>query len=87
MSNSNEILKKCYECEIIQVTENFNKDKNRKDGLHFLCISCRKDYHLIYLNKIKSYNEENRKRRKKYLKNKRETDKNFRLISNTRIGI
>ena len=41
MSNSNEILKKCYRCKNMQVTENFNKDKNRKDGLHSLCINCR----------------------------------------------
>ena len=43
MSNSNEILKKCCRCEIIQLIEVFNKDKNRKNGLHPLCISCRKD--------------------------------------------
>ena len=32
----------------------------------------------------KEYNEQNRGRRNSYLKNKRETDVNFRLISNTR---
>ena len=63
MSNSNEILKKCYRCEIIQVRENFNKDKNRKDGLHSLCISCRKDYYLINWGKIKIYNEKNKEKK------------------------
>ena len=41
MSNSDEILKECCRCEIIQVIENFNKDKNRQHGLCPLCISCR----------------------------------------------
>ena len=84
MSNSNEILKKCCRYEIIQVIENFNKDKNRKDGLYPLCISCRKDSYFKNLDKIKKYNEQNRERRNIYLKNKRETDVKFRLKSNTR---
>ena len=53
MSNSNEILRKCCRCEIIQVRENFNKDKNRKNGLYALCISCRKDSDFKNLDKIK----------------------------------
>ena len=84
MSNSNEILKKCCRCEIIQVIEIFNKDKNRKDGLYPLCISCRKDSYFKNLDKIKKYNEYNRERRNTCLKNKRETDVSFRLLSNTR---
>ena len=84
MSNSDEILKECCRCEIIQVIENFNKDKNRKHGLYPLCISCRKDSYFKNLDKIKKYNEQNRERRNIYLKNKRETDSKFRLKSNTR---
>ena len=84
MSNSNETLKKCCRCKIIKVTENSNKDKNRKDGLFPLCIDCRKNYDLKNLDKIKIYIEQNRERRDRYLKNKREPDVNFRLISNTR---
>ena len=42
MSNSNETFKKCSRFEIIQVIESFNKDKNRKDGLHSICKLCRK---------------------------------------------
>ena len=53
MSNSNEILKKCCRCEIIQVIENFNKDKNREDGLYPLFISCRKVSYFKNLDKIK----------------------------------
>ena len=36
------------------------------------------------LDKIKLYNEQNKEKRNKYLKNKRKTDVSFRLISNTR---
>ena len=84
MSYSNETLKKCCRCEIMKLTENFNKDKKRKDGLFPLCIDCRKKYYLKKLDEIKIYIEQNRERRNRYLKNKRETDVNFRLISNTR---
>ena len=67
--------------------KNFNKDKNRKDGLQPLCISCRKDYYFKNLDKIKIYNKQNRERRNTYLENKRETDVKFRLITNIRNGI
>ena len=69
MSNSSEILKKCCRCESIQVIENFNKDKNRKDGLCPLCISCRNVSYFKNLDKIKKYNEQNKERRNIYLKN------------------
>ena len=52
MSNSNEILKKCCSCEIVQVLENFSKDRKFKDGLCPLCKCCRKDYYLKNLDKI-----------------------------------
>ena len=84
MSNSNEILKKRCRCEIFQVLEKFNKDKNRKDGLYPLCICCRKNSFFNNLDIIKKCNEQNRERLNTYLKNKRETDVKFRLISNTR---
>ena len=79
-----EDIKRCSKCEIIQVIDNFNKDKNRKDGLNSICRLCRKKYINENLVKIKKYNEQNKERRNIYLKNKRKTDVNFRLISNTR---
>ena len=82
-----EDLKRCSRCEIIQMRENFSKDRNCKDGLCPLCRCCRKDCYLKNLDKIKIYNEQNKEKRNKYLKNKRETDVNFRLISNTRSRI
>ena len=99
MNNSNETFKKCYRCEIIQVIENFNKDKNRKGGLNSICRLCRKKYYYENLVKIKKYNEQNKDKislyNKDYFqhnknkiyesrKNRRKTDVNFRLICNTR---
>ena len=46
--------------------------------------SVEKKYYIKNLEKIKKYIEQNKERRNIYLKNKRETDVNFRLISNTR---
>ena len=47
-----------------------------------------KDWNKINPEKVKlknkNYNEQNREKRNRYLKNKRETDVNFQLISNTR---
>ena len=84
MSNSNETFKKCCRCEIIQVIENFNKDKIRKDGLNSICKLYREKFYNENFVKIHKYNEQNKERRNIYLQNKRETDVNFRLISNTR---
>ena len=79
--------KSCSKCEIVQVIDNFNKDKTRKDGLNSICRLCRKKYYNENLVKIKKYNEQNKERRNIYLKNKRATDVNFRIISNTRSRI
>ena len=84
MSNSNESLNKCCRFEFIQVIENFNKDKSRKDGVCPQCINCPKDFYFKNIDKVKKYNEQTKERRNIYLKNKRETDVKFRLITNTR---
>ena len=80
-------VKRCSKCEIIQVIEIFSKDKNRKDGLNSICRLCRKKYYNENLVKIKKYNEQNKERRNIYLRDKRETDVNFRIITNTRNSI
>ena len=64
--------------------DNYNKVKNRKDGLNSFCGLCRKKNHNENLVKIKKYNEQNKDRRNLYLENKRETDVKFREVSNTR---
>ena len=62
MGNSNESLKKCCRCEIIQVIENFSKDRKNKDGLYPLHKCCPKDYFFKNLGKTKKYNEQKRER-------------------------
>ena len=58
MSNSNEILKKCSTCEIIQLIENFNKEKKRY-------INCRRKFYLKNLDKNKKYKGQHWEGRKK----------------------
>ena len=62
MSNSIESLENCCRCEILQVIENFSKDREIKDGLYPLCKSCRNEYYLKNLDKMKIYNEQNGER-------------------------
>ena len=69
---------------MVQLIENFNEDKNWKNGLYPQCINCRKKFYFKKLDKIQIYDEPNKEKRNIYLKNKRERDVNFRLISNTR---
>ena len=77
MSNSDEILKKCCRCEIIQVIENLNKYKNRKDCLYPLCISCLKDSYFKSLDKIKKYNEQKESEKMYILKRNEKQILNF----------
>ena len=72
-----EDIKRCSKYDFIQVIENFNKDKNRKDGLNSICKLCRKKYYNENLVKIKKSNERNTERRNIFLKNKRETGVKF----------
>ena len=48
-----EDIKRCSKCKLIQGIENFNKDKNRKDGLNSICRLCRKKYYNENFVKIK----------------------------------
>ena len=84
MSSSSKLFKKCCKCENIEVIEIFSKDKNRKDFVCPQCINCRKDFDFKNLDKNKKCNEQYEERRNIYLRNKRETDVKFRLITNTR---
>ena len=87
-------MKICNKCNIEkEISEfSFRKDtqKHRSE-----CIQCRSIKHKEWRNnnpnKVKQnkkkYNEQNKEKRNIYLKSKRETDVNFRLISNTRSRI
>ena len=84
-------MKRCSYCDNEKELSQFNL---RKDTQRYRsdCIQCssikHKEWRIINPDKIKQiqkkYNEQNKEKRNKYLKNKRETDVNFRLISNTR---
>ena len=52
MSNSKEVLQKRCRCKIVQVIENFSKDRKSKDCVYPLRKCCRKNYYLKNLDKI-----------------------------------
>ena len=98
-----DLVKKCLKCGIISLKSNFQKNKNRKDGLQSHLKFCVNEYYLKNNEKFilktrdwsknnpekvkqnqKKYIEQNKEKRNIYLKNRRETDINFRLIGNTR---
>ena len=94
-----ELVKKCSKCGIVSLKSNFHRNKSTKDGLHSLCISCKKQYYnenrdrikQYYLNNQvrlknyqKKYNYENKQKINLYTKDRIKTDFNFRLIRNTR---
>ena len=90
-----EIVKKCHQCKIVKLTEEFYF---RKDSQKYRneCIQCRnvkqKEYESENREKIKEYKRQHfqhnknkiNESRKIYFKNRRKTDVNFRLICNTR---
>ena len=68
-----DLVKKCCRCKNILLKSNFKKNQTKKDGVQSFCISCFKQYH------------NNRKERRSMLdKERRNTDLNFKLISNIR---
>ena len=86
------LVKKCSKCGIISLKSDFYKDKSKNDGLKAICICCSKKYYLEDRNRIvnnqKLYNKQNRDkintRLKEYLKNRKESDINFKLACNLR---
>ena len=64
-SNGNLISLECYKCHKVKVVSEFNKHKNRKDGVRTICKDCAKQYRKQYYkqnaDKIKEQNAEYRK--------------------------
>ena len=83
MSNSNGFLRKSCRCGIIQVIENFSKDRKSKDGLYPLCKCCRKEYYFKNLDEIKIIMNKIEKEGTHILKSNEKWFVNFRLNSNT----
>jgi len=59
-------VKICSKCNIEQPTENFDKGKSRKDGLHHWCKTCHKEYYKANRERIAEYYDANRERKAEY---------------------
>lgn len=78
------LMKKCCTCKLIKSSDNFNKNKNNKDGLHARCIECRKKERLKYKSNEKDRNKNY------YLKNKDDLltkNKQYRINNEEKINI
>lgn len=64
-------MKICSKCEISKPNKEFNKDKNRKDGLRCQCKECDKKYRKNNRDAIIQYNREYRRINKKEIENRR----------------
>lgn len=52
-------MKKCNKCNQFKKLDDFNKNKNNKDGFDYLCKTCRKEINKEYYKKV----SEKKKRR------------------------
>lgn len=90
--------KECKKCNIILSLDNFNKQKNTKDGYKSWCRNCFKSYSKTYFNnnsliikeKQKNYRENNKEKlalyKHYYYLNNIENIKNYRLVNKDRIN-
>jgi len=73
--------KLCNKCKIEKDALEFHKDKSKKDGLHTICIECRKEYYdnnkIHILNYNKQWRLDNINYRKGYHHNNREKENNI----------
>ena len=69
-SDGNLVSLECYKCHEIKEVSEFNKHKNKKDGVNTICKDCRKEYYNQNADKIKEYQSEyykqNTDKRKEY---------------------
>lgn len=64
-------MKTCYKCKLSKPTEDFSKDKSRKDGLTNKCKKCEKEYRQENIGRIKKYQKTYRTDNIKTIKLKR----------------
>lgn len=77
--------KVCLKCKVEKELINFNKDKNKKDGLNIYCIDCRKEYRKQNSQTINEYSKNyystnlhnQLKRKKTYRENNKDKIKNY----------
>jgi len=85
-------MKKCTKCKEEKPLEEFNKDKEKKDGRRSACKECSKQYYENNREKIieqrkgynKQYYENNKEKRNRLLRERRKNDPEFRLRMNIR---
>ena len=53
-------MKKCNKCLKIKQFNDFVKNKLQKDGYHYVCKNCRKEYNQKNQDNIKDYREKNK---------------------------
>ena len=70
-------VSKCSKCKIFSSKSNFLKDISEKDGFNPICKTCVKVYYHGISDKIINY-------RKQYVKNRKDSDLNFKLACNLR---
>jgi hypothetical protein len=75
--------KVCYCCGVEKPLSEFGKNKNRKDGLHYVCKIChviqvgesQKKHHGRHVERYKKHYADNREKRNKYSKEYRQQNK------------
>jgi hypothetical protein len=68
--------KQCTTCKSSKTTDLFYKNRCKKDGLANVCKMCQHDYETKYVNNNK---KKVQARKTKYIKNRRNSDDNFKL--------
>jgi hypothetical protein len=78
--------KVCTKCKVEKLRTDFNKHKNKKDGLNSSCKECRKVFYQINKEKInesrKDYQKQYRENNKEKLKEYRENNKDIKKVYN-----
>jgi len=81
-------MKKCNTCLETKPFQNFAKNKRQKDGHHYVCKSCRKEYNTNNQKNIKEYRENNKEKSKhqiqEWKKNNSERVKELWKINNSK---
>lgn len=88
-------MKTCSKCKIEKSVEEFNKDRQKRDGLISYCKSCARAYREKHREKIQAYNKayykENRgdiiSSNAAYTKNRIANDTNLRMVARTRANL
>ena len=79
-----DLVKKCCRCKNVLLKSNFYKNKTKRDGYAYDCVSCRKEYYNENRDKIKKYRFDNKDKINEYFRKRKNSDLNFKLASNLR---